>query len=43
MKEADMKTIADFVKVVTENMDDEKKLAEIREQVVAFSNRFPLA
>jgi len=43
MKEADMKTIADFVKAVTKNMDDEKKLAEIREEVVAFSNRFPLA
>ena len=42
MKEEDMKTIADFIKAVTENMDDEKKLSEIREQVVAFSNRFPL-
>jgi len=43
MKEADMKTIADFIRAVTENMDNEKKLAEIREQVVTFSNHFPLA
>ncbi len=42
MKEADMKTIADLIKAVTENMDDEKKLAEIREKVIALANRFPL-
>ena len=43
MKEAGMKTIADLIKAVTENMDDEKKLTEIREQVVALANRFPLS
>ena len=42
MKEADMKTIADFIKAVTENLEDETKLAEIREEVIAFSNRFVL-
>ncbi|MBI9020167.1 MAG: serine hydroxymethyltransferase [Verrucomicrobia bacterium] len=42
MKEEDMKTIADFFKAVTDNIGDEKKLADIREQVVAFSNRFVL-
>ena len=42
MKEADMKTIADFIKAVTENIENEQKLAEIREEVVAFSNRFEL-
>jgi glycine hydroxymethyltransferase len=42
MKEQDMVTIADFIKAVTENMDDEAKLAEIRDQVIAFSNRFEL-
>ncbi len=42
MKEEDMVQIADFFKAVTENMADEKKLAEIRTEVIAFSNRFPL-
>ena len=42
MKEADMAQIANFFKAVTDNMSDEKKLAEIRAEVVAFSNRFPL-
>nr|WP_269844998.1 serine hydroxymethyltransferase [Tichowtungia aerotolerans] len=42
MKEEDMKTIAGFIKTVTENMDNEAKLAELREEVVAFSNRFVL-
>jgi glycine hydroxymethyltransferase len=42
MKEADMVRIADFFKAVTDNISDEKKLAEIRAEVVAFSNRFPL-
>ncbi|MBC8206467.1 MAG: ribose 5-phosphate isomerase B [Kiritimatiellales bacterium] len=42
MKEEDMVTIADFIKTVTENMEDDSKLAEIREQVIAFSNRFEL-
>jgi glycine hydroxymethyltransferase len=42
MKETDMRTIAEFIRVVTDHLDDEKKLLEIREQVVEFSNRFPL-
>jgi glycine hydroxymethyltransferase len=42
MKEDDMRTIADFIKAVTDNMDDDAKLAEIREQVIAFANRFEL-
>ncbi len=42
MKEEDMVQIANFFKAVTDNMADEKKLAEIRSEVVAFSNRFPL-
>jgi glycine hydroxymethyltransferase len=42
MKEADMVQIANFFKAVTENITDEKKLAEIRKAVVAFSNRFDL-
>ena len=43
MKEAEMKQIADFIKTVTENLDNEKKLAELRKEVIAFSNQFPLA
>ena len=43
MKEEDMEMIADFIKTVTENMDSEKKLAKIREEVIAFANQFPLA
>jgi glycine hydroxymethyltransferase len=43
MKEADMVQIANFFKAVTENIADDKKLAEIRKEVVAFSNRFELA
>ena len=42
MKEADMVQIAGFIKAVTANISDEKKLAEIRKEVVAFSNRFDL-
>jgi glycine hydroxymethyltransferase len=42
MKEEDMATIADFINAVTENMEDDTRLAEIREQVVAFANRFDL-
>ncbi len=42
MKEADMVQIANFFKAVTENMANEKKLAAIRAEVVAFSNRFDL-
>ncbi len=42
MKEQDMVTIADFIKAVTETMDDEAGLAKIREQVIAFANRFDL-
>ncbi len=42
MKEEDMTTIADFIKAVTESMENEGKLAEIREQVIAFANRFDL-
>ena len=42
MKEKDMKTIAGFIKAVTENLEDEAKLAEIRKDVIAFSNRFVL-
>ncbi len=42
MKEEDMQTIADFIKAVTENMENEPQLVEIREQVTAFANRFEL-
>jgi glycine hydroxymethyltransferase len=42
MKEEDMVKIANFFKAVTDNLSDEKKLAEIRAEVIAFSNRFPL-
>jgi glycine hydroxymethyltransferase len=42
MKEEDMVQIANFFKAVTNNISDEKKLAEIRTEVIAFSNRFPL-
>lgn len=42
MKEAEMQTIAGFIKAVTENMDDEAGLKNIRNEVVAFSNRFIL-
>jgi glycine/serine hydroxymethyltransferase len=37
-----MVQIANFFKAVTDNMADEKRLAEIRAEVVAFSNRFTL-
>jgi len=43
MKEAEMEQIANFIKAVTDNMADEARLAEIREEVITFSNRFPLA
>jgi glycine hydroxymethyltransferase len=42
MKEADMVQIANFIKAVADNISDEKKLAEIRKEVIAFSNRFEL-
>ena len=42
MKEDDMVQIANFFKAVTSNIGDEKRLAEIRAEVVAFSNRFTL-
>ena len=42
MTEADMITIADFIKSVTDHIDNEATLAEIREQVIAFANRFEL-
>jgi len=42
MKEADMVQIANFIKAVTDNIADEKKLAVIRADVIAFSNRFVL-
>ena len=42
MKEDDMVQIASFFKAVTENINDEQKLAEIRMDVIAFSNRFIL-
>jgi glycine hydroxymethyltransferase len=42
MKEAEMVKIAEFFKTVTENLGSETRLAALREQVVAFSARFPL-
>jgi glycine hydroxymethyltransferase len=42
MKEADMEQIAGFFKSATEQLGSEAKLAALRKQVVAFSNRFPL-
>jgi ribose 5-phosphate isomerase B len=42
MKEEDMVQIAGFFKAVTDHIGDDKKLAEIRKEVIAFSNRFVL-
>ncbi|MFA5689070.1 MAG: ribose 5-phosphate isomerase B [Kiritimatiellales bacterium] len=42
MKEADMVQIAKFFKAVTENIENEKHLAELRTEVIAFSDQFPL-
>jgi glycine hydroxymethyltransferase len=42
MKEKDMVQIASFFKAVTDHLGEEQKLAELRAEVVAFSNRFEL-
>lgn len=42
MKEADMQTIVDLIDRVLMNIDDEKTIGEVREEVKAFMKRFPL-
>lgn len=42
LKEADMATIAEWMKQAIDNREDEQKLKEIREQVKAFALKFPL-
>ena len=40
--EADMETIAEWMKQAIDNRDDAKKLSKLREEVKAFALRFPL-
>ncbi len=42
MKESEMETIADFMNEALNHREDEAKLAEIRDKVVALNARFPL-
>ncbi|MDU1909995.1 serine hydroxymethyltransferase [Fusobacterium sp.] len=42
MKEEEMKQIANFILQVVDNIDDDKKLAEIKEQVKELCLKFPL-
>lgn len=42
MKEEEMKQIANFILQVVDNIDDDKKLTEIREQVKELCLKFPL-
>jgi len=42
MKKAEMKEIAGFIAAVTDHIEDDAKLAEIRKEVIALANRFPL-
>ncbi len=42
LKEADMVQVANFIKQVYDNYENEEKLAEIKQEVRAFSGKFPL-
>lgn len=42
LKEDDMTTVAEWMKLAIDNMDSDEKLAEIKERVVAFARKFPL-
>lgn len=42
MKEAEMKQIADFILRVVDNIDNDEKLAEIKEEVKNLCLKFPL-
>jgi len=42
MKEAEMKTIAEFIDKVINNFQNEKVLEEVRNDVKAFTSKFPL-
>ena len=42
LKEKDMRLIADWMKRAVISRDDDKKLAEIKKEVVEFSKKFPL-
>ena len=42
LKEKDMRLIADWMKRAIMSRDDDKKLAEIKKEVVEFSKKFPL-
>jgi len=42
MKEKDMDQIAEFIKKVYDNYDDEEKLAEIKQEVQEFTAHFPI-
>ncbi|MBK7308875.1 MAG: serine hydroxymethyltransferase, partial [Chitinophagaceae bacterium] len=42
MKEADMKTVVDFIDKVLMNIDDEAVIAAVKEEVKSFMKQFPL-
>ncbi|MDP8203265.1 MAG: serine hydroxymethyltransferase [Candidatus Tenebribacter mawsonii] len=42
MKESDMKQIAEFISQVFSNVDDEERLAKIKDEVRVFCSKFPL-
>jgi glycine hydroxymethyltransferase len=42
MKEKDMETVVEMIDQVLMNIDDEKKIAEVRQDVKAFMQAFPL-
>ncbi len=42
LKEADMDQVAEYIKMVYDNYDNDEKLEEIKTQVRAFSAKFPL-
>ncbi len=42
MKEADMQTVVDFIDRILTNIDDEKTISTVKEEVKAFMQQFPL-
>ena len=42
MKEADMQTVVDFIDRILTNIDDEKNIAAVKEEVKFFMKQFPL-
>ena len=42
LKEADMSQVANFIKQVFDNFDNDEKLEQIKQEVRAFSGKFPL-